>query len=173
MLMYTVYTINDMNPEQKQTRLKELSREKFLSDDEQAEKDMLTEELEIIHNEETQPIIEPVKVKREKRSIAQILIEKLKPKQEAKATWDEIQQLKLEYAKARLIQGIAKAKADTPAKKSGMAKFMSVLSSTSGTEQKTKKGKSKKSKQSSVDDFDIRKLLGKDDPHKYDGLFKK
>lgn len=169
-----VCTYNDMNLEQKQERLKELSREKFLSDDENKEKDCLAEELEIIHNEETEPIVEPVKVevKKEKRSIAQILIEKLKPKPEAKATWDEIQQLKLEYTKAKLVQGIAKAKADTPQKKTGFAKLMTAMSSTSGSEPKSKR-KSKKSKSSNLDDFDIRKLLGKDDPHKYDSLFRK
>lgn len=172
--MYMVCTYNTMNIEDKQARLKELFREKFLSDDEQLEKNRLEEELQIIHNEETQPAKEPTKVevKKQKRSLAQVLIEKLKSKPEPKATWDEINQLKLEYQKTELLQKIAKAKADTPTKKTGLARFLTSttpIQIQSKVPKKTKHGSSNDS--GSYDK--LKGLISSNDSHKYDGLLRK
>ena len=106
-----------MSIETKQERLKELSKPNLiLSDQEYEEKERLEEELNMIHQEETQTFKEtnidlgdgkasliPIK---KKRSLLDIVLEKIKKKP---ATWDEIQQLKLERQKAILKRDIALA----------------------------------------------------------------
>ena len=103
-----------MSIEDKQKRLKELSRPStILSDQEYEEKERLEEELSMIHQEETKTFKEnnidvPEKsiVVPKKRSILDIILEKIKKKP---ATWEEIQQLKLEKQRAVLKKDIAVA----------------------------------------------------------------
>ena len=103
--------------ESKQARLKELSNPNLiLSDQEYEEKERLEDELNMIHAEETQTFkqtniplgegkinIIPIK---KKRSLLDIVLQKIKKKP---ATWDEIQQLKLERTKAILKRDISEA----------------------------------------------------------------
>jgi len=106
-----------MSIETKQERLKELSKPNLiLSDQEYEEKERLEEELNMIHQEETQTFKEtnidlgdgkasliPIK---KKRSLLDLVLKKIKKNP---ATWDEIQQLKLERQKAILKRDIALA----------------------------------------------------------------
>ncbi len=106
-----------MNVVDKQARLKELSKPNLiLSDQEYEEKERLEDELNMIHQEETQTFKETnidlgegkaslVTVKK-KKSILDIILNKIKKKP---ATWDEIQQLKLERLKAIYKRDIAVA----------------------------------------------------------------
>ena len=106
-----------MSLESKQSRLKELSNpNNFLSDEEHEEKEKLEEELNMIHQEETREVIpsspsvgqttETTELKKQKKSLLDIVLNKLKKKP---ATWDEIQQLRLERLKAIYKRDIAVA----------------------------------------------------------------
>ena len=107
-----------MTPEEKQEKLKELSRpDAVLSDQEYEEKARLEEELKIIHQEETQTFKEtninlgsgkvftvPTK---KKRSLLDLVLQKIKKKP---VTFEEIERLKNERTVAYLKRDIAKAK---------------------------------------------------------------
>ena len=107
-----------MSPEEKQERLKELSKpNNILSDQEIEEKEKLEEELRLIHQEETEHFTETniklgkgkdvtIPSKKQKKSLFDIIRNKLK---KTPATWEEIQQLRLEKEKAVLKKDIAKA----------------------------------------------------------------
>lgn len=107
-----------MSIEDKQARLKELSKPNLiLSDQEYEEKERLEDELNMIHQEETRTFKETnvnlgegkgelIQTKKQKKSILEIILQKIKKKP---ATWDEIQQLKLERLKAVYKRDIAVA----------------------------------------------------------------
>ena len=107
-----------MNTEDKQARLKELSKpNEVLSDQEYEEKARLEDELSIIHKEETESFQETnvnlgtgkvitIPEKKKKRNLLGIILQKIKKKP---TTWDEIQQLKLEKQKAVLKRDISVA----------------------------------------------------------------
>ena len=107
-----------MTPQEKKTRLKQLQKDPYLSDEEIEEIQQLIEELAITENNEAKPreettiaenkptvIKEP---KKQRRSLYSILKERLSEKP---ATIDEIRQLKLDAIRAELKARIAKAKA--------------------------------------------------------------
>ena len=101
-----------MTPEEKQERLKELSKpNNILSDQEYEEKEKLEDELRIIHQEETNINLGEGKgftipIKKQKKSLLDIIINKLRKKP---VTWNEIEHLKLEKQKAVLKKDIAVA----------------------------------------------------------------
>lgn len=107
-----------MSIDDKQARLKELSKPNIiLSDQEYEEKERLEDELNMIHQEETQTFKETsldmgqgkgqvIPIKKQKRRLLDIVLDKIKKKP---ATWDEIQQLKLERLKAIYKRDIAVA----------------------------------------------------------------
>jgi len=108
-----------MSPEDKQIRLKELSKPNIiLSDQEYEEKERLEDELNIIQQEETKGFSETnvslgsgkgftIPVKKQKKSLFDILINKLKKKP---ITSEQIEKLKNERTVAYLKRDIAKAK---------------------------------------------------------------
>lgn len=96
----------------------------------------------------------------------------IKPKLGGKpATWDEIQQLKLEAMKARLKTHIAKDKAQQRQFKADRINSIFGMVTGRGTESNTAK-KNKKDKSTKGED-DLRSLLGSSDPTKYDKLLRK
>lgn len=109
-----------MSLEEKLSRIRKLSQIQFPSDQEIEEKSRLEDEVELIYNEETttKPFKETevklgegkgfvISSKKQKKSLLDILIVKLRKKP---ATWDEIQQLKLEKIKESLKADIKIAK---------------------------------------------------------------
>ena len=116
---------------------------------------------------------EKTKPKKERKTIIRYLLEKYKKKP---ATWDEIQQLKLERAKAYLQRDIKLAKAQTPSKFAKGLKMLSALSNNQGTTKKKKKSKgSSYDKDSSYDMGNtdperFNKLLGNNDPNRFKNL---
>lgn len=116
--------------DEKQSRLKELSNPSLaLSDQEYEEKEKLEEELNMIHKEETENIKEntidsdtsEINTPRKKRSLLDIVINKLKKKP---ITYEEIERLQKERTVAYLKRDIAKAKwqRKNPGGKSGSKK---------------------------------------------------
>ena len=109
-----------MTPQQKQARLKQLQKDPYLSDEEIEEVQRLVEELAIINNEPDKPEelvrtpkeaklpTKPASVKKERRSLYSILKERFSEKP---ATFQEIEQLKLNAMRAELKARISKAKA--------------------------------------------------------------
>ena len=147
-----------MSPENKQARLKELSNpDNILSDQEYAEKERLEEELDILQKEDSEQIKPEEKIvepKRQKKSLLDIVLNKLKKKP---ATWDEIQQLKLERQKAILKRDISEAnyRRKNPSGKKKKEKL----------DLKLFEGNNSKS---SPQDF--RNMVGSNDKNKYKGL---
>ena len=93
-----------MTIEQTKSRLKELRKIKRPSDQELEEILALEKHLTSLQNTKTKP-----EQKREKRTILQVILERLKEKP---ATEEEIKQLKLEAEKYKLKADIAKSKAE-------------------------------------------------------------
>lgn len=107
-----------MSIDDKQARLKELSKPNvILSDQEYEEKERLEDELNMIHQEETQTFKETnidlgtakVSIVKKKRSLLDIIREKLKKKP---ITFEQIEKLKNERTVAYLKRDIAKANYD-------------------------------------------------------------
>ena len=156
-----------MTPEDKQSRLKELSKPgMILSDQEYEEKERLEEELNILHQEETESFKETnvnlgngkiisLPEKKKKRSLLSIVLQKIKKKP---ATWDEIQQLKLEKQKAVLKRDISVA--NYQRKNPGGKPKQSKISS--------KNNEIEKEFRSSSSDF--RDMSGTNNKNKYKGL---
>ena len=155
-----------MNIEDKQERLKELRKIQFPSDQEVQEIEQLEEELNMIHQEETQVFKETnidlgtgkgiiIPIKKRKRSLLEIILEKVKSKP---ATFEEIQQLKLDKQRAELKRDIAKANYDR--KNPGGKRKEPKSSSKSNTIEKEFKSKPQ----------DFRDMIGKNDKNKYKGL---
>ena len=157
-----------MSIESKQQRLKELSKPNLiLSDQEYEEKERLEDELNMIHAEETQTFKEtniplgegkvnivPIK---KKRSLLDIVLQKIKKKP---ATWDEIQQLKLERTKAILKRDISEA--NYRRKNPGGKQKKKVFSSTNRDVEKEFNSTAK----------DFRDMSGSNNKDKYKGLIK-
>ena len=101
------------------------------------------------------------KPKNERKTILRYLIDKYKKKP---ATWDEIQQLKLERAKAYLERDIKIAKSQTPSK---FQKGLQALSSLSNNQTKSK---NKKKNNSSSYETDTSYLIGNTDPDRFKKL---
>lgn len=151
----------------KQARLKELSKPNIiLSDQEYEEKERLEDELNMIHQEETRTFKENnidlgqgkgelVPIKKQKKSILDIILQKIKKKP---ATWDEIQQLKLERLKAIYKRDIAVANyhRKNPGGKPKQSKSY------------TKNRDIEKEFNSSAKDF--KSMSGSNDKNKYKGL---
>ena len=107
-----------MSPEDKQSRLKELSNPNVvLSDQEYEEKERLEDELNIIQKEETNTLQQvdvnlgngkgfTIPVKKQKRRLIDIVLNKLKKKP---ITFEQIEKLKNERTVAYLKRDIAKA----------------------------------------------------------------
>lgn len=165
--------------EEKKKRLMELIEKGNCTDKEIAEINKLEEEIRSGNNqdepkpnqEEIKQLIE--KPKRERKSIIQYLIQRYKKKP---ATWDEIQQLKLERTKAFLERDIKLAKSQTPSR---FAKATQLLSALSNNQTNTKKKKKSKSRLYEPDEsYNIgntdpkrfKKLLGNNDPKRFDNL---
>ena len=147
-----------MSPENKQARLKELSNpDNILSDQEYAERERLKEELNIIQKEEkeqSEPVQQNQPVKKTKRSLLDIVLEKIKKKP---ATWEEIQQLKLERQKAILKRDIAVAN--------------HVRRNPGGKKKQTKTSlKLFEGNNSKSSPQDFRDMIGKNNKNKYKGL---
>ena len=108
-----------MSLEEKLSRIRKISQIQFPSDQELEEKARLEDEVDLIYKEETntKPFKETevklgegkafvITTKKQKKSLLSILIVKLKKKP---ATWEEIQQLKLEKIRAELKRDISVA----------------------------------------------------------------
>ena len=108
-----------MSPEEKQSRLKELSKPNaILSDQEYEEKERLEDELNLIQKEETNTLQQvdvnlgngkgfTIPVKKQKRRLIDIILNKIKKKP---VTFEQIERLKNERIVAYLKRDIAKAK---------------------------------------------------------------
>ena len=101
-----------MSFEAKEKRLKELTLQRFLSDDEIEEMQQLREELQIIRQESKEPKKIKVEIKeqpkKQKRSILDIILQKVREKP---ITYDELNNLKNKAIKEELKARIEKAKA--------------------------------------------------------------
>ena len=149
-----------MSLENKLSELRKLSQLPFKSDQEIERIEQLEEEIRLLyHDLELHNIVteetykkEPI-VKRQKKSILDLIIQKIKPKP---VTFDEIQQLKLEKQRAELKRDIAKAKYETknPGGKSKNKKIVSVFGG-------SHKGPA---------DGGLSKMVGSNDKNKYKDL---
>jgi len=177
-----------MKIEDKLKRIKELDRVTYPTHEQIEERLKLDEEIEIElrdngikldqyknqEDEQTQKAYYDQIKKEEPKKKKQTIFEKfIKPRlQGKKATWDDIQQLKLEAMKAKLEMHIAEAKARKRQLKTD--RLNSILSMvTGGRNESSTKKKKKLDNGSSRDDDDLRDLIGSNDPTKYDKLFKK
>lgn len=104
---------------ERQDRLQYLRKQRFLSDQEHEELEKLEDDFKLEEDESKE--FNP-RIKKEKRTIASILIEKFKSKP---ATKEQIEQLKLEVEMATLKRKLAEEKAKTPNR---LAKILKVLS---------------------------------------------
>lgn len=157
-----------LNIEEKQARLKELSRpDAILSDQDYEEAKQLEEELEMIHQEETQSFKETnidlgngkgftVPIKKRKRSLLEIILEKVKKKP---ITFEQIEKLKNERTVAYLKRDIAVANYER--KNPGGKRKQSKSPKSNSIEKEF--GPSSKAK-------DFRDMIGKNDKNKYKDL---
>ena len=115
-----------MNQEEKEDKLKQLKKIDYPSDQELEEIEKLEEEINIIQQESRPPVKEiDVNPKKQRKTIFQYVYERMKTKP---ATYNEIQQLKLERHKAILIRDIKIAKSQTPSRLGKSLKLLSSLS---------------------------------------------
>lgn len=153
----------------KRKRIADLEREKFRSDQEEDEMKRLEEELNLIEKDtkESNDFVVD-KPKRRKRTVIEVLREKLGKKPEAPATNDEIDQLKRERTKAILKRDIALAKSEEKALRPKRLAWLG--SNQTNNETSTKKKKSKKRSINVKDEFNISDVIGKNDKKDFSAL---
>ena len=151
-----------ISPEEKQSRLKELSNpNNILSDQEYEEKERLEEELNLTHAEETNINLgkgHTIIPKKKKRTLFEVLYQKLKKKP---VTYEELERLRNERTKAYLKRDIAVANyhRKNPGGKSSTKKSGSTIPKLFPEDKEIKSRPQ-----------DLIKMSGDNDPKKYKGL---
>lgn len=145
--------------EDKMSRLRKLSQIQYPSDQDIEDMEILQEEIRLFYKDsELNQVVEPKPIiKKQKRSLLEIILNKIKTKP---ATWDEIQQLKLDKTRAELKRDIAKAKYEAK-NPGGVSRKGNV---------KNKKVESVFGSQRGSVDGGLSKMIGKNDKTKYKDL---
>lgn len=167
-----------MNIQEKIKQLERLDKIPYPSDQEIDERIKIKEEIDIMMNENKPEITiqetvqtKPVELKKQKRTLYEVIQDyRKRKKEEHKATWDEIQQLKLEAIKERLKKDIAVSKSkQREMKRERMNSILNMVSIKPAENQPKKKPRASKTEQTDSSD-ELRALLGSNEKTKYKDL---